>query len=253
MPAAVEVASSVAIPDTGRFAVVGPTNKTATRPTKSLPESLVLKARNVEKEEFDPVRHVNHTPAKHIWSMADIGLDGVGISPTAVSEPFSLFAQDAVRQMRAEIFSEAVLEKCQVSSSFATNMIRGHDATLAPFIHQGTAVVMQGRYIEHKALKAFGGGERIAMATPFQPKSPFVRDDVVLTTVRPISYQDALYHQYAEYRPQTLKARIDWQLAQVQKNRRQQLPFDLEGVRSFLSDQQQYISSTLTEMVDYEN
>jgi hypothetical protein len=112
MPSVVEVASGVAIPDTGRFAGLGPTNKKVTRPTKSLPECLVVEARNAEKQDLDPDRHVNHIPPKQVWSMADTGLKGVGISPTAVSEPFSLFTRDAARQMRAEAFSEKVLEKC---------------------------------------------------------------------------------------------------------------------------------------------
>ncbi|GAB1196204.1 hypothetical protein APSETT444_005471 [Aspergillus pseudonomiae] len=352
MPSAVAVANTTLAQTFKNHVVVGPTNKKYTPATKKLPESLVLSARNVEKQEFDPARHLNIIPPKKILRMADIGLEGVGISDTAVSEPFSLWTEDAVKQMRAEIFSEAMLENCQVSSSFASNMVRGYNATLAPFIHNayycpelleavsaiagidlvpafdyeighcnisfnekkptqaelekmsedgdseafawhrdsfpfvcvtmlsdcrdmiggetvirtgdgstmktrgptmGTAVVMQGRYIEHMALKSFGGGERISIITPFRPKSPFVRDDTVLTTVRCISRQNELYHDYAEYRMRNLKARVDRQLELIQKGRRQGGRFDIEGARAWLSEQQEYIESMLTEMFDYEN
>ena len=57
--------------------------------------------------------------------MKEIGLEGHGISPVAVSEPFSLFTTEAVKQMRAEIFSEPVLRDCQYASTFAKNMVRG--------------------------------------------------------------------------------------------------------------------------------
>lgn len=58
--------------------------------------------------------------------MKDIGLEGAGITPTAIPEPFTLFTEEAIRQMRAEIFSRQVLEKYQVCSDLATNMIRGY-------------------------------------------------------------------------------------------------------------------------------
>ena len=57
--------------------------------------------------------------------MEEIGLGGHGISPVAASEPFPLFTPEAIKQFRAEIFSEPVLEDCQYASTFAKNMIRG--------------------------------------------------------------------------------------------------------------------------------
>ncbi|KAE8375562.1 hypothetical protein BDV26DRAFT_283383 [Aspergillus bertholletiae] len=345
MAPSVDIAHTVPTPALKKPVVVGPTNKKYTPATKKLPESLVLSARNVEKQEFDPARHLNIIPPKKILRMADIGLEGVGISDTAVSEPFSLWTEEAVKQMRAEIFSEAMLENCQVSSSFASNMVRGYNAKLAPFIHKayyspevleivsaiagidlipafdyeighcnisfnekkptqaelekmgeggdseafawhrdsfpfvcvtmlsdcrdmvgGETVIRtgdgrtmktrgptMGRYIEHMALKSFGGGERISIITPFRPRSPFVRDDTVLTTVRPISRQDLLYHDYAEYRMRNLKARVDQQLELIQKDRSQGGHFNIQGARSWLREQQEYIESMLTEMFDYEN
>ncbi|KAE8152761.1 hypothetical protein BDV25DRAFT_170013 [Aspergillus avenaceus] len=340
---------SIAQADPPRFDVVGPTTKKATRPTKELPESLIRTARNVEKEEFDAARHVNYVPPKKVWTMADIGLEGVGISPTAISEPFPLFTESAVKQFRADLFSEPVLERCQFASSFATNMIRGYDATIAPFIHKawaspevlgavssiagvdlvpamdyeighcnisindekptpaqlkslqdgseneafawhrdsfpfvcvtmvsdcrnmvggetvlrtgdgntmkargptmGTAVVMQGRYIEHMALKSFGGGERISLITPFRPRSPFAKDEVVLTTVRGISFPELLYPQFAEYRLEILKTRIEWLIEEVKQQRGQKKKFVLRSIKDYLYEQQHYIDATLDEMID---
>lgn len=42
---------------------------------------------------------------------------------------------------------------------------------------KGTAVVMQGRYIEHQALEALGGRERISMVCAFRPKDAMVKDE----------------------------------------------------------------------------
>lgn len=40
---------------------------------------------------------------------------------------------------------------------------------------------MQGRYTKHQALKALGGCEHISMVTSSWPKSPFIKDETVLT------------------------------------------------------------------------
>lgn len=105
--------------------VVGPTTKRATRPSNKLPQWLIDGARVSKKVEFDPKKHLNFQPPKGVHTMKDIGLEGHGISPVAISEPFQLFTEDAVKQIRAEVFSEPVLEDCQYCSSFTKNMIRG--------------------------------------------------------------------------------------------------------------------------------
>lgn len=105
--------------------VVGPETTHVTRPSHALPQSLIDGARVEKKEVFNPQRHLNFEPPKGITTMKEIGLGGRGISPVAASEPFPLFTPDAIKQIRAEIFSEPVLRDCQYSSSFAKNMIRG--------------------------------------------------------------------------------------------------------------------------------
>ena len=47
-------------------------------------------------------------------------------------------------------------------------------------LSQGCAVVLQGRYIEHQALRALGQRERITMVTSFRPRSSSLPDDTVL-------------------------------------------------------------------------
>ena len=94
--------------------------------SQHLPQSLIDRARVSQKADFDPSKHINFAYPKKIHTMKELGLEGQGISTTAISEPFPLFTEEAVRQMRAEIFSQKVLDSCQVDSSFATKMIRGH-------------------------------------------------------------------------------------------------------------------------------
>jgi hypothetical protein len=105
--------------------VIGPATKKATRPLSELPQSLIQGAKVAKKEEFDPERHLNFQPPRTIYTMEQIGLKGHGISPHAASEPFPLFTQEAIAQMRAEIFDEKVLADCQYSSSFNKHMVRG--------------------------------------------------------------------------------------------------------------------------------
>ncbi|RDL34622.1 Uncharacterized protein BP5553_07750 [Venustampulla echinocandica] len=80
---------------------------------------------------------------------------------------------------------------------------------------KGYAVVLQGRYIDHQALAAFGGQERITMVTSFRPRSPHVRDDTVLSTVRPISNLSDLYGQTIQYQLENAETRIRQMLKTV--------------------------------------
>ncbi|KAL5002163.1 hypothetical protein BDV10DRAFT_202991 [Aspergillus recurvatus] len=105
--------------------VIGPATKKATRPSSELPQSLIQAAKVAKREAFDPSKHLNFQPPKTIHTMEQIGLKGHGISPHAATEPFPLFTQEAIAQMRAEIFDEKVLAECQYSSTFNKHTIRG--------------------------------------------------------------------------------------------------------------------------------
>ncbi|KAL9086682.1 MAG: hypothetical protein Q9165_007001 [Trypethelium subeluteriae] len=202
--------------------VVGPTTKDVTRPTDPLPQYLIDEARLAVREAFEPSKHLSFQPPERIMTMQEIGLEHHGISPNAVSEPFQLFTKEAIEQIRAEVFSDEV----------------------------GTAVVMQGRYIEHQALKALGGRERISMVTCFRPKSPDVRDETVLTGVRGISHKSELYTQYTEYRLEILEERIRSKLKAERLRSQAKKSFDITNVRGWLMKQKDFLEAMLAEIIE---
>ncbi|KAF4334899.1 hypothetical protein FBEOM_11259 [Fusarium beomiforme] len=326
--------------------------KRATRPTKPIPQYLIDEAAKTVRKPFDAETHLNYQPPTRIYTMAEIGLEGHGIAPNAVCEPFQLFTPEAVEQMRAEIFSEPVLRDFQYTSGFIKNMIRGMGPDIAPFIHtawrspellakvsaiagtelipaidfdignvnvsindagensvehpnpvdqekeastsavawhydsfpfvvvtmlsnctgmiggetalrlpngetkvvrgpaQGTAVVMQGRYIEHQALKAFGGRERLAMVTSFRAKDPLSRDETVLTGVRGICNLSTLYHQYTECRLEILEERIRHFQKMERRREIAKRPYDIAAARRWLSEQKEFLEDMLEEIYE---
>lgn len=113
------------VPTTLPPKIVGPIQKRRTKATQPLPQSLVDKARCVKKVGFDPEKHLNFAEPERIYSMKEIGRERAGISPIAFTTPFSLFTQDAINQMRAELFDPEILEDFHVSSDFASNMLKG--------------------------------------------------------------------------------------------------------------------------------
>jgi hypothetical protein len=81
---------------------------------------------------FYPAKHLNFEFPGKVWTMEEIGFADKGVSPIAVSEPFSLFTEEAVKQMRAEVLSKPVWENCKYSSNLAKCQLRG----LAPQLVQ---------------------------------------------------------------------------------------------------------------------
>ncbi|KUJ11369.1 uncharacterized protein LY89DRAFT_689231 [Mollisia scopiformis] len=71
----------------------------------------------------------------------------------------------------------------------------------------GYAVMMQGGLINHVALKALGGGERITMVTSFRPKDPNAYDNSNLGNVKKVSDHAALFGQWSAYRAENLAKR----------------------------------------------
>lgn len=80
---------------------------------------------NPPKLDFDPATHLDYVDPSKVWLMEEIGKAGQGISPNAVSEPFQLFTEAAIKQMRAEILSKNVLDNCKYSSNLAHCQLRG--------------------------------------------------------------------------------------------------------------------------------
>ncbi|MCJ1295999.1 hypothetical protein MMC34_007564 [Xylographa carneopallida] len=147
---------------------------------------------------------------------------------------------------------------CVTMLSDCTNMIGGEtalrtgtgDILKVRGPQMGCAVVLQGRYIEHQALRALGTAERITMVTSFRPRCPDLRDDTVLTTVRAISNLSELYFQFSEYRLEILEERIRNQLRSLRETKRSGKKLDTQKLKRFLHDQERFLAHMNKEMVE---
>ncbi|KAJ4261515.1 hypothetical protein NW762_006940 [Fusarium torreyae] len=321
--------------------VVGPTNKTPLRPTNKIPQNVIDVARATPAEDFDAKKHVGFEFPKRTYTMKEWGYENQGVSHIAGSDPFPLFTEAAVKQVRRELLSEDILNTCQYASTFTKNQIRGYTQKQAPFAHalwkspevqqavskvagidlvhafeyeighvnlffsdgedekkgasdnvgfswhydsfpfvcvtmlsdctgmqggetavlkgdgevlkvrgptMGTAVILQGRYVKHAALKAIGK-ERISFITAFRPKSPFVKDELVLTGSRPISNQSELVYDYCTYRADILEARFREHAKKLREQQAAGIKFNPEAVKEFIQEQREMLEATLLEMI----
>lgn len=110
-------------------------------------------------------------------------------------------------------------------------------------------MVLQGRYIDHQALRAFGGQERITMVTSFRPRCPRIRDDTVLTTVRPISNLSDLYGQAVEYQLENAETRIRDMLKNVRDSMKAGST-NVSSIKSFLDNEIKSLSHLNQEIVE---
>ncbi|KUJ22391.1 uncharacterized protein LY89DRAFT_606913 [Mollisia scopiformis] len=146
---------------------------------------------------------------------------------------------------------------CVLMMSDTTNMVGGETALRTGTGEikkvrgpsKGCAVVLQGRYIDHQALKAFGGQERVTMVTSFRPRSPRIRDDTVLNTVRPISNLSDLYGQAVEYQLENAETRIRQMLKNVRDSMKAGAT-DVQAIKSFLDFEIKTLSRLDGEIVD---
>jgi hypothetical protein len=88
------------------------------------------------------------------------------------------------------------------------------------------------------------------MVTSFRPKSAFIKDDTVLTTVRAISDLSELYSQYTEYRLEMLEERIRAHLKEIRDRKRANRRFDTAASKRFLAEQQHFLAAIDREVVD---
>jgi hypothetical protein len=116
--------------------------------------------------------------------------------------------------------------------------------------YQGCAVVLQGRYITHQALRALGTKERITSVTSFRPKSAHLADDTVLRTVRPISDLSELYYDFGEYRLEILEERIRSKLHELRTSRRAGKRIETTDFKKFLEQQVAFLNHTNNEIVE---
>ncbi|KAL4950246.1 hypothetical protein BDW69DRAFT_202299 [Aspergillus filifer] len=114
----------------------------------------------------------------------------------------------------------------------------------------GYAVILQGRYIEHRALRALGGTERITMVTSFRPRDSLIKDDTVLTTVRPVSDLGELYLQFAEYRFDMLQDRFRYANKLMRDQQRAKRPFDTRRLKRFIREQIDFLEHMDKEIIE---
>ena len=116
-------------------------------------------------------------------------------------------------------------------------------------LEQGHAVVMQGRCLNHQALAALGGSERITAVTTFRPRDPLMMDTSVLTTIRPITEHSELYYQWAEYRAEVLQDRLRAMLKVLREQHRAGRTTDKARLKQFLKEQEEWLARTNEEIV----
>ncbi|KAJ5443923.1 uncharacterized protein N7458_007795 [Penicillium daleae] len=102
-----------------------------------------------------------------------------------------------------------------------------------PAMWIGTAVVMQGRYIENQALKALGGRKRISMVTPFGPWNPFIRDEL--------------------YRLVLLEERIRLKLKEERKRVDTKHVFNISDMTGFVAVQKDLLEAAIAELIEVED
>lgn len=88
------------------------------------------------------------------------------------------------------------------------------------------------------------------MVTSFRPRSCEIRDDTVLTTVRPVSDLSELYHQFGVYRLEVLIERAQNQLNSLRADRHSARKTDVRKLKSFLQRQIEFLEHTDEEIVE---
>ncbi|KIW03326.1 uncharacterized protein PV09_05538 [Verruconis gallopava] len=146
---------------------------------------------------------------------------------------------------------------CVVMLSDTTNMVGGETAIKKPSGEvvrirgpsSGNAVVMQGRCLNHQALAAHGGVERIVAVTSFRPRDSMMMDTSVLTTIRPITDHSQLYYEWAEYRTEVLQDRLRAMLKVLREQHRAGRKTDKVRLKKFLKEQEEWLARTNEEIV----
>ena len=90
------------------------------------------------------------------------------------------------------------------------------------------------------------------MVTSFRPRCADLRDDTVLTTVRPISNLSELYFQFSEYRLEILEERIRSQLKVLREAKRGGKKIATIKLKSFLHEQESFLAHMNREMIEDE-
>ena len=87
------------------------------------------------------------------------------------------------------------------------------------------------------------------MVTSFRPRSPRIRDDTVLHTVRPVSHLPDLYGQVVEYQLENMEARIRGYLKKVRESMRAD-KFDVKAFKEWAAFERHAIDHIDKEIVE---
>lgn len=90
------------------------------------------------------------------------------------------------------------------------------------------------------------------MVTSFRPRSSAIKDDTVLTTVRPTSNLSELYLGFAEYRFEILEERFRDINRYLRDQKRANRSFDTHGVKQFIRNQIEFLDHMDKEIVQKE-
>lgn len=98
----------------------------STLKVKPILKEKLKSSRTAGRVAFDPEKHLNYVDEPEVILLKDIALpEDLGISPVAVSQPFQLFNDEAIRVMREEILNKEVWDNCLYSTDFAGCQLRG--------------------------------------------------------------------------------------------------------------------------------
>lgn len=148
---------------------------------------------------------------------------------------------------------------CVTMLSDTTGMIGGEtvfnnhktgDLCRIPDPVKGSSIILQGKYIEHQALKPQGGAERITMVTSFIPKNRMLHDESTLATTACISNCNHLFQEWCCYRFDSIIYRLNYMKKELEDARNRGEKFNLEKIKAFLKLQQDYLEFTVSDMED---
>ncbi|KAK5994163.1 hypothetical protein PT974_07604 [Cladobotryum mycophilum] len=113
-------------------------------------------------------------------------------------------------------------------------------------VGMGYAVMIQGSLVSHAALRTLGSGERITFVVSMRPRDPLSVDTSTLRTVKPISNNDELFRQWADYQLNVVAQRV----AKIRDKLREIRPAKEthEITREWVREQIDYLQTTVDEM-----
>lgn len=114
----------------------------------------------------------------------------------------------------------------------------------------GSAIFIQGKFVQHAALRAYGTDERITMVCPYRAASPMKRDDTEITNSLQLSYLNELYGHFALERFKVLKKKSEYMIAKLEELKREAKEKEPENYDAVIMDRDE-VKWMMEEMVRY--